>query len=472
MLGWIHTAIGDVATWKDLLWLARSCCRCSASRASSIAICAVGDGSRTGHAARLVLGRRGPRASTSARSTSTRSTRRGSAPGGASSFLTLAVPLTRGAGMGPGSRSGAHCSAPGERRRVVELERTRAGAVDSQAAELQRIERDLHDGAQARLVALAMDLGMAQEKLDSDPVAARRLRCRGARGGQARAVRAARPPRAASTPRSSPTAGLGPRCRRSPRATRLRWRSTWKLDDRSARGHRGGRLLRRGRGAHQRRQAPGGRALPRAHRPPACDRLELEVSDDGDGGADPARRWVSPGCASASRRSTAGSLVADAHPGTTIRAWSCRARRPRRRPGRCCAKGSRGCSPTAASRCARRRGRPCHPRPDPGAEPDLAVVDVRMPPTFTDEGIRAAIEARSSPRTPSRSSPSTSRRATRRNCSPAGGGGVGYLLKDRVADVREFVRRSSASAGGDGAGPRGGRPTARPARQPRRRSPS
>ena len=48
------------------------------------------------------------------------------------------------------------------------LERTRAQAVEGEAATLRRIERDLHDGAQAQLVALAMNLGMAQEKLDVD----------------------------------------------------------------------------------------------------------------------------------------------------------------------------------------------------------------------------------------------------------------------------------------------------------------
>jgi len=89
-------------------------------------------------------------------------------------IAAVAAPLTRGAGTGL-----AHLArgllAPSERRRVADLERTRAGAVDSQASELQRIERDLHDGAQARLVALAMDLGMAQEKLDSDPAGARAL---------------------------------------------------------------------------------------------------------------------------------------------------------------------------------------------------------------------------------------------------------------------------------------------------------
>jgi signal transduction histidine kinase len=65
--------------------------------------------------------------------------------------------------------------APGLQERVDQLERTRAGAIDAQADELERIERDLHDGAQARLVALSIDLGLAREKLDSDPLDAARL---------------------------------------------------------------------------------------------------------------------------------------------------------------------------------------------------------------------------------------------------------------------------------------------------------
>jgi signal transduction histidine kinase len=89
-------------------------------------------------------------------------------------LLAVAVPLTRASGYGLASL-GRVLLAPSERRRLEQLERTRAGAVNSQAAELQRIERDLHDGAQARLVALAMDLGMAQEKLESDPAGAQAL---------------------------------------------------------------------------------------------------------------------------------------------------------------------------------------------------------------------------------------------------------------------------------------------------------
>jgi signal transduction histidine kinase len=61
--------------------------------------------------------------------------------------------------------------------RVVELERTRAVAVDDSAATLRRIERDLHDGTQARLVAVAMSVGLAREKLaeGNDPAGATHL---------------------------------------------------------------------------------------------------------------------------------------------------------------------------------------------------------------------------------------------------------------------------------------------------------
>lgn len=59
-------------------------------------------------------------------------------------------------------------------QRVEALTRSRAAAVDHSAAELRRLERDLHDGAQARLVAVSMSLGLAEELFDADPDAARR----------------------------------------------------------------------------------------------------------------------------------------------------------------------------------------------------------------------------------------------------------------------------------------------------------
>jgi signal transduction histidine kinase len=59
--------------------------------------------------------------------------------------------------------------------RVNALAASRADTVDAQAGELRRIERDLHDGAQARLAALGMSLGLAEHLIDADPQAARQL---------------------------------------------------------------------------------------------------------------------------------------------------------------------------------------------------------------------------------------------------------------------------------------------------------
>jgi DNA-binding NarL/FixJ family response regulator len=83
-----------------------------------------------------------------------------------------------------------------------------------------------------------------------------------------------------------------------------------------------------------------------------------------------------------------------------------------------------------------------------GHKPDLAIVDVRLPPTFTDEGVRAAIEARER-------HPGLGILILSQYVEPAytsellasGEGGVGYLLKERVGEVRAFldaVRRVAA----------------------------
>ncbi len=75
-----------------------------------------------------------------------------------------------------------------------------------------------------------------------------------------------------------------------------------------------------------------------------------------------------------------------------------------------------------------------------GHKPDLAIVDVRLPPTFTDEGIRAAIETRSR-------HPELGILILSQYVEPVytgellatGDSGVGYLLKERVAEVRTFL---------------------------------
>lgn len=81
--------------------------------------------------------------------------------------------------------------------------------------------------------------------------------------------------------------------------------------------------------------------------------------------------------------------------------------------------------------------------------PDLAIVDVRMPPTQTDEGVRAAVEARR--RQPDAAILILSQYVEERYASDllsSGARGVGYLLKDRVADVQEFVAAAARVAAG------------------------
>jgi DNA-binding NarL/FixJ family response regulator len=75
-------------------------------------------------------------------------------------------------------------------------------------------------------------------------------------------------------------------------------------------------------------------------------------------------------------------------------------------------------------------------------EPELdgAVLDVRMPPTFTDEGLRAAIAVRARrPGFPVLVLSQYVEQLYARELLASGDGAVGYLLKDRVSDVREFV---------------------------------
>ncbi len=84
-----------------------------------------------------------------------------------------------------------------------------------------------------------------------------------------------------------------------------------------------------------------------------------------------------------------------------------------------------------------------------GHRPDLAICDVRLPPTFTDEGIRAALEAR-------RRHPELAVLVLSQYVEPvytgellaSGESGVGYLLKERVSEVRTFVESVKRVAGG------------------------
>jgi DNA-binding NarL/FixJ family response regulator len=73
-------------------------------------------------------------------------------------------------------------------------------------------------------------------------------------------------------------------------------------------------------------------------------------------------------------------------------------------------------------------------------KPDVAIVDIRLPPSFRDEGVRAALEIRErSPETGILILSQYVEQAYASELLADGGGGVGYLLKDRVFDVDEFV---------------------------------
>jgi len=85
-------------------------------------------------------------------------------------------------------------------------------------------------------------------------------------------------------------------------------------------------------------------------------------------------------------------------------------------------------------------------------QPDVAVIDVRMPPTFTDEGLRAALVIRE--RWPDVGVLVLSQWVEERYATELIAGratGVGYLLKDRVADVSDFLEALSRVAGGGSA---------------------
>jgi DNA-binding NarL/FixJ family response regulator len=82
-------------------------------------------------------------------------------------------------------------------------------------------------------------------------------------------------------------------------------------------------------------------------------------------------------------------------------------------------------------------------------QPDVAVVDVRLPPTFTDEGLRAALAARREvPGLPVLVLSQYVEQLYARELLASGGGGIGYLLKDRVFDSAQFVDAVRRVAGG------------------------
>ena len=152
----------------------------------------------------------------------------------------------------------------------------------------RRIERNLHDGAQQQLVALALELRVLQARALKDPAEDRRaVRAAGERAGRAARAGPRHPPRDPHRPRARAGDQLARRARR-----RCRWRSTSRCRGAAARAGRGRGVLPRRRGADQRRPLRGG--VERARRGPARRRR--------------ARRawWPTTASAASIRRSAAG----------------------------------------------------------------------------------------------------------------------------------------------------------------------
>ena len=305
-------------------------------------------------------------------------------------------------------------SAGGAVPRLADLRASRARVV-APATPRRPLERDLHDGAQQRLIALFFELRLALAAADGE---AARLLAEATEADRRRSPTCARSPTASSR-RSCPRPGSLPRC--VPLAAE-RPLPVVLVEVTSARlGRRRDRRLR----CRRRRVADAARrgamtvevAAVRARADLVMDVTATlralppcGMSPTGWGrsaaGLVSAREPLKRCCRAGSRRRRR-----DAHP---------RGHRPAARRRRC--RGRR--RPRTRTRCSVRAAR----------EPDAAIVDIRMPPTHTDEGLVAAQRIRASIRTSAcLCSPSTSSRlraATARGASE----GVGYLLKDRVFD--------------------------------------
>lgn len=203
-------------------------------------------------------------------------------------------------------------------RRVETLETTRAGAVEEQDAELRRIERDLHDGAQARLVALGMSLGMAEQKFRTDPEGAQLLLAE-ARAGVAEALRELRDLARGVYPPVLSDRGLGAALASLADRTPLPTTVEVSLDERlAAQIEAAAYFVAAEALANAAKHSDARRVVISVTR--HGEMLEVEITDDGRGGADPSGN----GLAGLRRRVDAldGTLSVTSPPGgpTTIRA--------------------------------------------------------------------------------------------------------------------------------------------------------
>ena len=301
------------------------------------------------------------------------------------------------------------------------------GSCEAGYEERRRLERDLHDGAQQRLVALALDAAAGARPADARPGRRRAAARRGGRGARG-ALDELRELARGIHPAVLSERGLAPALEalaaRAPVPVELEGAARRA----AAGGRRGGRLLRRRRGAHERGQVRASR------RTRSCDVERVNGALVGRGARrrrgrrrpERGHRAARAG-RSASRRST-GRLEIDSPTGSRNDRHGADPVRVvvaddsvllREGVVRLLEEGGSTSSARPATRrtCCARSAR---------HKPDVAVVDIRMPPTNTDEGLRAALrDPRRAARRPACwCCRSTSRRATRWSCVGDAAGGV------------------------------------------------
>ena len=364
-------------------------------------------------------------------------------------LLTLAAPwVIRPFALLDGVLVKALLGASAKDARIEQLQETRARSVDAAVEERRRIERDLHDGAQQRLVRLGMDLGLALEKFDEDPDGARELVGEAHHEAQ-RAIVELRDLVRGLHPAVLEDRGLDAAL--SALAARAPIPVALDVDVPArppASVEANAYFVVAEALTNVAKHAEAHTASVDVHT--VNGYLRIEVADDGRGGADAAKGSGLAGLADrAAAVDGAFSVVSPA----------------RRRND-----GDRGAAVRIViaedsvllrdglTRLLAERGHEVVATAGDAVEllaavareaPDVAIVDVRMPPTFTDEGVRAALELRE--RNPALAVLVLSQYVEERYAGELlarDARGVGYLLKDSVTETRDFLEAVDRVAAG------------------------